>query len=84
MVNAAENRYEKQSAIPVYGMTCEHCVHRVAKALEKLQGVENVCVSLADGKAFFPLNTALVGMEEVSRAIEDAGYSTRPAPRRRI
>ncbi len=78
MTNANGNEHLKQSEIPVYGMTCEHCVRHVAGALEKLQGMENVRVSLTEGKAFFSYDTALVGMDDVTRAIEDAGYSTTP------
>jgi len=70
----------KQSEMPVYGMTCEHCARRVTRALEKLPGMENVRVSLAEGKAFFFYDMARVGMDDVNRTIEDAGYSTMPVP----
>ncbi|MDD4588725.1 MAG: HAD-IC family P-type ATPase, partial [Heliobacteriaceae bacterium] len=65
---------------PVYGMTCEHCVRRVTKALEELPGVENIRISLADSKALFSLDTTQVGIDEVNRVIEEAGYATKPVP----
>lgn len=71
---------KEQSEIPVCGMTCEHCVRWVTEALEKLQGVEDVRVSLADAKAFFVIDRSKVGMDDIIHAIEEAGYTTKPAP----
>ncbi|TEB05551.1 Copper-exporting P-type ATPase A [Pelotomaculum schinkii] len=71
---------QEEITIPVYGMTCEHCVRRVTKALEKLPGVENIRVSLADSKALFDFDRNQVSTEDITQAIEEAGYSTRPAP----
>lgn len=80
MAKAANYEHLKQSEITVYGMTCEHCVKHVTKALEKLQGVENVVVSLNDGKAIFSHDSTRVGMDDVNRAIEEAGYFFKPIP----
>jgi Cu+-exporting ATPase len=80
MAKAANYEHLKQSEITVYGMTCEHCVKYVTKALEKLQGVENVVVSLNDGKALFFHDSTRVGMDDVNRAIEEAGYFFKPIP----
>ena len=56
----------------VQGMSCEHCVTAVTKAVSALAGVKSVAVDLAAG-------TAAVECENVSRAqiaeaIEDQGY----------
>ncbi len=61
------------TTIKISGMSCEHCVKRVTKALESLPGVKNVKVSLEKGEATFerPENLSL---EEIARAIEEAGY----------
>jgi len=80
MADTTENKDPVLIDIPVYGMTCEHCVRRVTKALEELQGVENVRVSLTDSKALFTFDRNQVGMDDISYAIQKAGYSTRPAP----
>jgi len=80
MEKAAENMHRKQFVVPVYGMTCEHCVRRVAAALEKVEGVESVLVSLADEKAELVYDENLVKMEDINKAVEDAGYSTTPIP----
>jgi P-type Cu+ transporter len=88
MVNKAENedqtklgtRVPEEFTIPVYGMSCEHCVSRVTKALGKLPGVEKVEVSLADSNAVVTVRSAETGIEDATRAIEAAGYSTIPLP----
>ncbi|MEA4923753.1 MAG: heavy metal translocating P-type ATPase [Syntrophomonadaceae bacterium] len=70
----------REFAIPVYGMSCEHCVNRVTKALEKVPGVAKVQVSLADRQAVLTVNNDQTGTGEAIRAIEEAGYSTVPLP----
>jgi len=37
--------------LQVGGMTCEHCVRAVTKALEAVAGVDNVSVNLAGARA---------------------------------
>lgn len=64
--------------VSVYGMTCEHCVSRVSKALEKVPGMENVHVSLQDSQANFNYDPDQVKEEDIREAIEEAGYSTTP------
>ncbi|WP_425807331.1 heavy metal translocating P-type ATPase [Desulfitobacterium sp. Sab5] len=66
--------------IPVYGMTCEHCVKRVGKALEKVPGIKNVKVSLQDSKANFTYEPNQLNKENIAEVIEEAGYSTTPLP----
>jgi Cu+-exporting ATPase len=66
------------SEISVYGMTCEHCVNRVRKALEQLAGLKNVNVSLQESKANFTYNPDKVKAADIQKAIEDAGYSVTP------
>ena len=39
--------------IKIKGMTCNHCVMAVTKALEKIDGVKNVKVDLAKAEATF-------------------------------
>ena len=68
----------RESTIPVYGMTCDHCVKAVTEALEKLEGVEKVRVSLSGGEAVVSYDPSRVKIDDMDRAIEDAGYSTSP------
>jgi len=61
------------AAIKIKGMTCQHCVMAVTKALMAVDGVTNVQVDLASGTATFdeagPVDTAAL-----SEAVEQAGY----------
>jgi copper chaperone len=61
----------------VEGMTCGHCVHAVTKALKDLDGVtvENVAV----GSATVSYDPGATSVEQITRAVEDAGYEARPA-----
>ena len=61
--------------IPVSGMTCDHCVGTVRKALEALPGVEAARVDLAGGRAEVDLDPALADRAALTRAVEAAGYS---------
>lgn len=69
----------EEVVIPVYDMSCEHCVRRVSQALEKLPGVKNVRVSLADSHALLELDSSQTGIDAVKHAIVEAGYLIEPA-----
>ncbi|PKN06688.1 MAG: mercury transporter [Deltaproteobacteria bacterium HGW-Deltaproteobacteria-8] len=60
-------------SITVKGMTCNHCVMSVTKALEAIPGVTGVKVDLLSGKASFE-ETAPVDMAVVKKAIEKIGF----------
>lgn len=66
---------EQQMAdkIHVKGMSCEHCVMAVKKALGALEGIEQVEIDLATGEVRFE-NTKGVPMDRIQGAIEKAGY----------
>ncbi|WP_456432991.1 heavy-metal-associated domain-containing protein [Thermosulfuriphilus sp.] len=59
--------------IRVSGMSCEHCLKRVKKALEAIPGVKNVKIDLSSGKTTFEAPEDLP-REEIARAISKAGY----------
>jgi copper chaperone len=61
----------------IEGMSCGHCVHAVTKALKELDGVavENVSV----GSATVSYDPGVTSVEQITRAVEDAGYDARPA-----
>jgi Cu+-exporting ATPase len=61
-----------KKSIQVEGMMCMHCVAHVKEALEKVEGVSEVEVSLEEKKATF---VAQDGLEDtIQQAIKDAGY----------
>jgi copper chaperone len=59
--------------ITIKGMTCQHCVMAVTKALDEIEGIENVTVDLEKGEAVFD-ETVPVSMEIVEEQIRNAGY----------
>ena len=74
-VKEASGRGEKkmQTTIRVKGMTCQHCVMSVKKALSKLEGIQHVDVDLQQAEVRFD-NTTGVASTLVKKAIEEAGY----------
>ena len=55
----------------IEGMSCEHCVAHVKEALEEIDGVENVVVSLDENSATVETE---VSDEALKSAIEEEGY----------
>lgn len=64
----------------IAGMTCPQCPKRIAKALRRLDGVENVTVSLKTSDAVFELDSTKTALPEVIAAIEDIGYRASEKP----
>ena len=59
--------------IKIQGMTCQHCVMAVTKALGRLAGLKNLKVDLAKGEATFE-NAQNIPRDSIRQAVEDAGY----------
>ncbi|WP_277219131.1 heavy metal translocating P-type ATPase [Peptoniphilus vaginalis] len=72
--NKGEDSMEK--ILNVEGMSCNHCVASVRKALEGLEGVREADVSLDDKKARVELDKDLAD-EVLVKAVEDAGFSAK-------
>lgn len=75
MAIASENNALGEIKIPVYGMTCEHCVRRVTKALEKLPGISDVQVSLAGESVSLRFTLEQFDLPTLQKTIEEAGYA---------
>jgi copper chaperone CopZ len=60
--------------IKIKGMTCQHCVMSVTKALGNLPGLKNLRVDLVKGEAAFE-NTQNIPRDSLRKAVEDAGYT---------
>ena len=58
--------------IRVEGMSCQHCVMRVKKALQGLSGIQDLDVQIGNVKAKF--DEKAVGKADIEKAIADAGY----------
>ncbi len=59
--------------IRVEGMSCQHCVMAVTKALSAVAGVGNVKVDLARGEATYE-EKGVVDPEAIREAVRKAGY----------
>ena len=66
----SENFMEKE--LKVNGMSCEHCVKRVKTAVEGIDGVSSVSVSLNSGAVKYSAEKDVA--KEVIEKIKEAGY----------
>jgi copper chaperone len=63
----------RMEKIRIEGMTCQHCVMSVTKALGGIPGIKNLRVDLVKGEATFD-NTQNVPVTNIRKAVEEAGY----------
>ena len=68
---------EQAVTIPVYGMSCEHCVKAVSNALNALKGVNKVEVSLEGKNAQVMYDEELTGLNELESIIIEEGYQVK-------
>jgi len=61
------------AAIQIKGMSCNHCVMAVTKALGGIDGISNVKVDLAKGEASFD-EAKPVDRNVIRERIKKAGY----------
>ncbi len=66
-----ENRMA--ATIKVKGMSCQHCVMSIKKALSQLEGIREVDVDLQKGEVRFE-NSRGIEAKVIEKAIEEAGY----------
>ena len=63
-----------KTTLKIQGMTCNHCVMRVAKALKAVPGVQDAQVDLQKGEASVTFDEAKATQEKMSIAVVEAGY----------
>jgi copper chaperone len=61
------------TTIKIQGMSCEHCVKAVTRALSAIDGITDVKVSLEKNEAVFE-SSGNVDMETIKKAVEEEGY----------
>ena len=59
--------------LSIDGMSCENCVRHVREALESLEGVVQVAVSLEKGEAELEATVELIA-DEIKDALDEEGY----------
>ena len=60
-------------SIKIKGMSCQHCVMAVTRALSAVEGIKNVKVDLKSGTAIYEEEKAVDPMV-VEAAVKMAGY----------
>ena len=60
------------TTIKVEGMSCQHCVIRVTKALQGLNGIQDLDVQI--GAVTLRFDEHSLKKEDIEKAIENAGY----------
>jgi copper chaperone len=66
---------EEMQKLSVEGMSCQHCVHAITKAVGSLKGVSSVEVSLEQKTVTVGFDPDLVGLPAIKSAIEEEGYA---------
>ena len=61
------------ATVKIKGMSCQHCVMAVTKALKEIEGLTEVVVDLDKGQATFS-ETKPVDITLVKDKIKNAGY----------
>ncbi|MDR0746838.1 MAG: cation transporter [Helicobacteraceae bacterium] len=62
----------KTSVLSVEGMSCDHCVSSIKKALEPL--VATAAVDLADKRVTVEFNELETAIEDIKTAIDEQGF----------
>jgi copper chaperone len=61
------------ATIKIKGMSCQHCVMAVTKALGSIEGITDVRVDLAKGEATFA-EAKPIDRNQISEKIKKAGF----------
>ncbi|WP_027882162.1 CopZ family metallochaperone [Meiothermus rufus] len=60
--------------LKIEGMSCNNCVRHVTEALKRIRGVEEVEVSLSEGRAIV---VGQAPLEQLIAAVQEEGYTAR-------
>ena len=66
-----------KTTLKIDGMSCEHCVKTVTKALEDLDGVKKAQVNLKRGSAKVTYDSDKVNVDKLIEAVVEAGYEAK-------
>ena len=61
----------------IQGMTCNHCVMRVQRALAEVPGVRKAVVTLEPGRASVDYDDSAATADAMAAAVVKAGYPAR-------
>ncbi|OTO76411.1 MULTISPECIES: copper chaperone CopZ [unclassified Enterococcus] len=60
----------------INGMSCNHCVANVEKAINQLEGIDKVKIHLKKNQGVVKFDEAKVSAEQIVAAVTEAGYET--------
>ncbi|MDR1000425.1 MAG: copper ion binding protein [Clostridiales bacterium] len=60
--------------LKVGGMSCEHCVKAITKAVGAIEGVSSVKVNLGKGEAAIKYDESRAALDAIKEAIIEEGY----------
>lgn len=63
-----------KTTLKIQGMTCNHCIMRVTKALKAVPGVQDALVDLQRAEAAVTFDETKVDADKLLFAIVEAGY----------
>jgi copper chaperone len=61
--------------LEIEGMTCQHCVMRVKKAIDGIDGVSSSEVSTGSAKVIY--DDSRTDMDAIEKAVQDSGYKVK-------
>lgn len=65
-----------EAKLKIDGMSCQHCVQAVKKALSGVKGVSSADVEI--GSAAISYDDAKATLKDLEAAVETAGFSVKP------
>jgi len=66
---------QEEVVIPIQGMHCASCVHRIEQGLRSVRGVIRASVNLATGQAVVSYMPGPTTLTDLRRAVEESGYT---------
>ena len=70
------------ATLKVGGMTCDHCVRAVTRALEGTDGVRRARVELQEGRAIVDYDESRTDTARLEAAVAGEGYTAETLPDR--
>ena len=64
----------KQKLIKVEGMTCQHCVQTITKALKKISGLNSIDVILDNKEVNVRFDENETNLQEITKKIVEVGF----------
>jgi len=64
----------EKTMINVEGMSCEHCVNAITKAVKALPGIAKVAVDLAAKSVMVEYDSSKTPLDKIKAEIEERGY----------